>query len=128
MGHPATEPPAKQEGKRPSDADLLGYLTTDGCSTPLRRAFDTAGCWGAMGRWPGGPLVRVVGSVEINRPAGEVWACVADYGNDPSLASRRHPDAPIGGGGCKPARMTVTSRWTAALEGSPRAAATACRQ
>jgi hypothetical protein len=31
MEHPATTPPAKQEGKRPSDADLLGYLTnTDG--------------------------------------------------------------------------------------------------
>jgi uncharacterized membrane protein len=39
---------------------------------------------GAMGRWPGGPLVRVVGSVEINRPASQVWAYVADYGNDPS--------------------------------------------
>jgi hypothetical protein len=37
-----------------------------------------------MGRWPGGPLVRVVGSVEIDRPASEVWAYVADYGNDPS--------------------------------------------
>jgi hypothetical protein len=48
----------------------------------LRRAFDTAGCRGAMGPWPGGPLVRVVGSVEINRPASRVWAYVADYGND----------------------------------------------
>jgi hypothetical protein len=28
--------------------------------------------------------VRVVGSVEIGRPASEVWAYVADYGNDPS--------------------------------------------
>jgi Polyketide cyclase / dehydrase and lipid transport len=27
--------------------------------------------------------VRVVGSVEIDRPASEVWAYVADYGNDP---------------------------------------------
>jgi hypothetical protein len=26
--------------------------------------------------------VRVVGSVEIDRPAREVWAYVADYGND----------------------------------------------
>jgi len=25
-----------------------------------------------------------VGSVEIDRPASEVWAYVADYGNDPS--------------------------------------------
>jgi hypothetical protein len=36
MGHPATEPPAKQEGKRPSDADLLGYLTPTAGSTPLQ--------------------------------------------------------------------------------------------
>jgi uncharacterized membrane protein len=28
--------------------------------------------------------VRVVGSVEIDRPASQVWAYVADYGNDPS--------------------------------------------
>jgi uncharacterized membrane protein len=28
--------------------------------------------------------VRVVGSVDIDRPAGQVWAYVADYGNDPS--------------------------------------------
>jgi hypothetical protein len=28
--------------------------------------------------------VRVMGSVEIDRPASEVWAYVADYGNDPS--------------------------------------------
>jgi uncharacterized membrane protein len=28
--------------------------------------------------------VRVVGSVEINRPASQVWAYVTDYGNDPS--------------------------------------------
>jgi hypothetical protein len=38
MGHPATEPPAKQEGKRPSDADVLGYLTPTGaqrrCAAP----------------------------------------------------------------------------------------------
>ena len=27
--------------------------------------------------------MRVVGSVEINRPASQVWAYVADYGNDP---------------------------------------------
>jgi hypothetical protein len=38
MEHPATEPPAKQEGKRPSDADVLGYLTPTGarrgCAAP----------------------------------------------------------------------------------------------
>ena len=28
--------------------------------------------------------MRVVGSVEIARPASEVWAYVADYGNDTS--------------------------------------------
>jgi hypothetical protein len=28
--------------------------------------------------------VRVVGSVEINRPADQVWAHVADYGHDTS--------------------------------------------
>jgi uncharacterized membrane protein len=28
--------------------------------------------------------VRVVGSVEIDRPTSQVWAYVADYGNDPS--------------------------------------------
>lgn len=26
--------------------------------------------------------MRVVGSVKIDRPAGQVWICVADYGND----------------------------------------------
>ena len=28
--------------------------------------------------------MRMVGSVEIDRPASQVWAYVADYGNDPS--------------------------------------------
>jgi hypothetical protein len=37
MEHPATAPPAKQEGKRPRDDDLLGYLTPTGCSTTRRR-------------------------------------------------------------------------------------------
>jgi hypothetical protein len=71
-----------------------GIPDTDGCSTPLRRAFDTAGCWGAMGRWPGGPLVRVGGSVAIDRPASRIWAYVADYGNDPSwraAVTQMHP-------------------------------------
>ena len=79
-GHPATEPPAEQEGKRPSDADLLRYLTPTGCSTPLRRAFDTAGCSGAMGRWPGGPLVRVGAAWRsTGRPArsGRMWLTTA---------------------------------------------------
>jgi uncharacterized membrane protein len=32
----------------------------------------------------GGLLVRIVASVKIDRPASQVWAYVADYGNDPS--------------------------------------------
>ena len=28
--------------------------------------------------------MRVVGSVDIDRPVGQVWAYVADYGNDPT--------------------------------------------
>jgi hypothetical protein len=74
MGHPATEPPAKQEGKRPSDADLLGYLTPTGAPRHCAEPSILQAVGGAMGRWPGVPLVRVVGSVEIDRPAGEVWA------------------------------------------------------
>jgi hypothetical protein len=41
--------------------------------------------------------VRVVGSVEINRPAGQVWAHVADYGNDTSWRAgvrQMHPSRP----------------------------------
>jgi hypothetical protein len=41
--------------------------------------------------------VRVVGSVEINRPAGQVWAHVADYGNDTSWRAgvrQLHPSRP----------------------------------
>jgi hypothetical protein len=36
------------------------------------------------GRRPGGLLVRIVASVDIDRPASQVWAYVADYGHDPS--------------------------------------------
>jgi uncharacterized protein YndB with AHSA1/START domain len=32
----------------------------------------------------GGLSVRIVGSVEIDRPASQVWTYVADYGHDPS--------------------------------------------
>jgi hypothetical protein len=46
----------------------------DGCSTPRRQAFDTAGCLGRDGTLTGRALVRVVGSVEIDRPASQVWA------------------------------------------------------
>src|SRR5215216_4467279 len=106
MGHPATEPPAKQEGKRPSDADVLGYLTPTGarrrCAAPsiLQAVART------IGRRAGGPLVRVVGSVEINRPASQVWAYVTDYGNDPSwraAVTQLRPSVP------GPAQVGVTT-------------------
>jgi uncharacterized membrane protein len=38
--------------------------------------------------------VRVVGSVEINRPASQVWAYLADYGNDPSWRAAVTPMRP----------------------------------
>jgi Polyketide cyclase / dehydrase and lipid transport len=50
--------------------------------------------------------VRVVGSVEINRPASEVWAYVADYGNDPSwraAVTQMRPSVP------GPAQVGVTT-------------------
>jgi hypothetical protein len=50
--------------------------------------------------------VRVAGSVEINRPASEVWAYVADYGNDPSwraAVTQMRPSVP------GPARVGVTT-------------------
>jgi hypothetical protein len=50
--------------------------------------------------------VRVVGSVEINRPAAQVWAYVADYGNDTSWrpgVRQMHPSRP------GPARVGVTT-------------------
>jgi hypothetical protein len=83
--HPATELPAKQEGKPRRAADL-GYLRSQGVldarSSRARRILKAVGRRSDADR--GGPLVRVVGSVEINRPAGQVWAHVADYGNDTS--------------------------------------------
>jgi hypothetical protein len=39
--------------------------------------------------------VRVAGSVEINWPADQVWAYVADYGNDTSWRAGGPPDAPV---------------------------------
>jgi uncharacterized membrane protein len=41
--------------------------------------------------------MRVVGSVDIDRPAGQVWAYVADYGNDPRWragVTQMHPSQP----------------------------------
>ena len=52
------------------------------------------------------PLVRVVGSVEIDRPASQVWAYVADYGNDPSwraAVTQMRPSVP------GPAQVGVTT-------------------
>jgi uncharacterized membrane protein len=51
-------------------------------------------------------LVRVVGSVEIDRPASQVWAYVADYGNDPSwraAVTQMRPSVP------GPVRVGVTT-------------------
>ena len=67
---------------------------------------ETADCWDAIGRWPGGPLVRVVDSVEIDRPASLVWAYVADYGNDTSwraAVTQMRPSVP------GPAQVGVTT-------------------
>jgi hypothetical protein len=50
--------------------------------------------------------VRVVGSVEIDRPASQVWAYVADYGNDPSwraAVTQLRPSVP------GPAQVGVTT-------------------
>jgi hypothetical protein len=50
--------------------------------------------------------VRMVGSVEIDRPASEVWAYVADYGNDPSwraAVTQMRPSVP------GPAQVGVTT-------------------
>jgi uncharacterized membrane protein len=62
----------------------LGRLTPTGARRRCAEPSILQAVGGAMGRWPGGPLVRVVGSVEIDRPASQVWAYVAEYGNDPS--------------------------------------------
>ena len=51
--------------------------------------------------------MRVVGSVEINRPASHVWAYVADYGNDTSWRagiSKMRPSLP------GPAQAGVTTQ------------------
>jgi hypothetical protein len=53
--------------------------------------------------------VRVVGSVEINRPADQVWAHVADYSNDTSWRAgviHMHPSQP------GPAQVGVTTHVT----------------
>jgi uncharacterized membrane protein len=50
--------------------------------------------------------VRVVGSVEIDRPASQVWAYVADYGNDPrwrAAVTQMRPSVP------GPAQVGVTT-------------------
>jgi uncharacterized membrane protein len=58
--------------------------------------------------------VRMVGSVEIDRPASQVWAYVADYGNDPSWRAgvrQMHPSRP------GPAQVGVTTHETLGLLG-----------
>jgi uncharacterized membrane protein len=63
---------------------LLGRLTPTGAR---RRCAEPSILQAVEARWDaglGGPLVQVVGSVEIDRPVSQVWAYVADYGNDPS--------------------------------------------
>ena len=50
--------------------------------------------------------MRVVGSVEIDRPASQVWAYVADYGNDPgwrAAVTQMRPSVP------GPAQVGVTT-------------------
>jgi uncharacterized membrane protein len=58
--------------------------------------------------------VRVAGSVEINRPASQVWAYVADYGNDTSWRAgvrQMRPSLP------GPAQAGVTTHETLRLLG-----------
>jgi hypothetical protein len=58
--------------------------------------------------------VRVGGSVEINRPADQVWMYVADYGNDTSWRAgvdQMHPSRP------GPAQVGVTTHETLGLLG-----------
>jgi uncharacterized membrane protein len=56
----------------------------------------------------------MVGSVEIDRPASEVWAYVADYGNDPSwraAVTQMRPSEP------GPAQVGVTTHEWLRLSG-----------
>jgi hypothetical protein len=58
--------------------------------------------------------MRVAGSVEINRPADQVWAYVADYGNDTSWRAgvrQMHPSRP------GPAQAGVTTHEALGLLG-----------
>ena len=58
--------------------------------------------------------MRIVGSIKINRPADQVWAYVADYGNDTSWrasARQMHPSRP------GPAQVGVTTHETLRLLG-----------
>jgi Polyketide cyclase / dehydrase and lipid transport len=60
--------------------------------------------------------VRMVGSVEIDRPASQVWAYVADYGNDPSwraAVTQMRPSVP------GPAQVGVTTHERLRLVGLP---------
>jgi hypothetical protein len=56
-------------------------------SAPPHRTFTYWTLFDATGRRPGGLLVQIVGSVEIDRPASQVWAYVADYATTPAGAA-----------------------------------------
>jgi uncharacterized protein (DUF2237 family) len=56
--------------------------------------------------------VRVVGSVEIDGPASEVFAYVADYGNDPSWrAAETQMRGVRTGPGWRPRKCVCRYRW-----------------
>jgi uncharacterized membrane protein len=58
--------------------------------------------------------MHVVGSAEIDRPASQVWAYVADYGNDPNWragVTQMRPSTP------GPAQAGVTTHETLGLLG-----------
>jgi uncharacterized membrane protein len=59
----------------------------------------------------GGLLVRVVGSVEIDRPVSQVWVYVADYGNDTGwrAAVRQMPLAARTGSGWRHYRRAAAA-------------------
>jgi Polyketide cyclase / dehydrase and lipid transport len=83
--HPATGPSAR--ARKASGQALLSCWNAGAdsrSSVPPQRTF---AYWTLLLRQDtdrGGLLVRIVASVEIDRPASQVWAYVADSGHDPS--------------------------------------------
>ena len=99
-------PAALPSGKFAANAAWLLAATLQFGNFNDAGSDETADCWDAIGRWPGGPLVRMVDSVEIDRPASLVWAYVADYGNDTSwraAVTQMRPSVP------GPAQVGVTT-------------------